>query len=362
MNTDIALTSFEGAVRNMVADVESAYWDLYSAYRSLDAAVEGRDDSLRTWQRANELYLQGVKEGSAAFEAQALEQYYGFRNAAEQAQAQLYDAERRLRFMMGIAATDGRLIRPKDDPTAAKISFDWGDCLSEALARSVELREARFRVKQRDLELIAAKNYLLPQANLDARYRWIGMGHDLVSPGDPTLDGGAVDSLASGQYQDWHIGVDVSVPIGFRKQTSGVTNAEQTLVRERVKLTETEKEVVSQLSFAVSGMDAAYMTTFSNFNRRAAAKRQVEAVEVVYRQGLNNGVTFSDLLNAQQRLARVGKRLLPLADKLRQGHLAGPQNQGNASGIQRRLPDGRPLAGAGLFRRSPPRPCPRGRP
>ena len=320
VNTDIALTSFEGAVRNMVADVESAYWELYFSYRNLEAAREGRDDSLRTWQKAHELFLSGTKEGSAAFEAQALEQYYGFRNAAEQAQAQLYDAERRLRFMMGIAATDGRLIRPKDDPTAAKISFDWGDCLSEALARSVELREARFRVKQRDLELIAAKNYLLPQANLDARYRWLGMGHDLVSPGDPTspgdplslvdptraLGGGAVDSLASGQFQDWHIGVDVSVPIGYRKQTSGVTNAEQTLVRERVKLTETEKEVVSQLSFAVSGMDAAYMLSFSAFNRRAASERQVAAVKTAYENGGGlTGVTFNDLLNAQRSLAQA---------------------------------------------------------
>ncbi len=303
VNTDIALTSFEGAVRNMVSDVESAYWELYFAYRNLDAALEGRDDALRTWQKADALYKNGTIEGSAAFEAQALEQYYGFRNAVEQAQSQLYDAERRLRFMMGITATDGRMIRPKDDPTTAKISFDWGDCLGEALARSVEIREARFRVKQRDLELIAAKNYLLPQANLDARYRWLGMGHDFASSGDPTLSGGAVDSLASGQYQDWHIGVDVSVPIGFRKQTSGVTNAEQTLVRERVKLTETEKEVASQLSFAVSGMDAAYMLTFSNFNRRAAAKRQLEAVQAAYDRGLN-GVTFNDLLNAQQRLAQ----------------------------------------------------------
>ena len=35
----------------MVADVESAYWELYFAYRNLDTAVEGRDDSLRTWQK-----------------------------------------------------------------------------------------------------------------------------------------------------------------------------------------------------------------------------------------------------------------------------------------------------------------------
>jgi hypothetical protein len=82
-----------------------------------------------------------------------------------------------------------------------------------------------------------------------------------------------------------------------------VTNAQDTLARERVKLTETEKEVVSQLSFAVSGMDAAYMLTFSNFNRRAAARTQVEAVQAAYDRGLT-GVTFNDLLNAQQRLAQ----------------------------------------------------------
>jgi outer membrane protein TolC len=306
VNVDIALEQFEGSVRNMVADVESAYWELYFAYRSLDAAVEGRDDSLRTWQKANSLYINGPREGSAAFEAQAREQFFGFRNAAEQAQSQLYDAERRLRFLMGIASTDGRLIRPKDNPTTAKITFDWSDCLSEALSRSVEIRQARYRVRQRDLELIAAKNWLLPNVSLDAKYGWTGMGHDFDSPGDPTLAGGAVDNLASGQYQYWHIGVDASVPLGFRKQASGVTNAEQALARDRVKLRETEKEVISQLSFAVSDMDAAYITTVSNFNRRAAAERQVAAVQAAYETGQGlTGVTFNDLLNAQRELAQA---------------------------------------------------------
>ena len=38
INTDIALADFEASVRNLVADVETAYWDLYLQYRSLDAA------------------------------------------------------------------------------------------------------------------------------------------------------------------------------------------------------------------------------------------------------------------------------------------------------------------------------------
>ena len=47
INTDIALTNFETGVRNLVSDVEIAYWELYFQYRSLDAVIAGRDSALR---------------------------------------------------------------------------------------------------------------------------------------------------------------------------------------------------------------------------------------------------------------------------------------------------------------------------
>ena len=42
VNTDIALATFEASVRNLVSDVETAYWELYFAYRNLDSAVRPR--------------------------------------------------------------------------------------------------------------------------------------------------------------------------------------------------------------------------------------------------------------------------------------------------------------------------------
>ena len=51
VNSDIALATFEVSVRNMVSDVETAYWELYYAYRNLDTAVQGRDSSLKIWQK-----------------------------------------------------------------------------------------------------------------------------------------------------------------------------------------------------------------------------------------------------------------------------------------------------------------------
>ena len=207
---------------------------------------------------------------------------------------------------MGITATDGRLILPVDDPTRAKVTFDWPDVLCEAMARSVEIREARQRVKKQEMQLTAAKNYLLPRIDLDARYHWDGLGDTLVDPGNSDITGGALDNLGSGRFQSWHIGIDGSVPIGFRKQTSGVLNEQLGLARERVKLRDTELEVSHQLSFAVRDMEATYMLTVSNFNRRAAAERQLASVQAVYyKGGGSTGVTFNDILNAQRELAQA---------------------------------------------------------
>ena len=41
----------------------------------------------------------------------------------EQRLSDVYAAESQLRYMMGLAATDGRLIRPADEPTAAKVDL-----------------------------------------------------------------------------------------------------------------------------------------------------------------------------------------------------------------------------------------------
>lgn len=316
VNSDIALATFEAGVRNLVSDVEIAYWELYYAYRNLDSAVQGRDTALQTWQKANALFIAGTREGSAAAEAQAREQYFVFRSTAEQALSQLYQTESKLRYMMGIAATDGRLIRPCDDPTTAKITFDWSEVQCEALARSVEIREQRWRVKQRDLELIAARNYLLPRVDLDARYNWSGLGKKLIDPGQPNITGtvngeqfnnlgstgGALDNLASGEFQSWHLGIQGSIPLGFRKQKDGVTNAEYVLARERAKLRETELEVSHQVAYAIRDLDANLVLTASNFNRRQAAQRNVEAVKTSYENGQ---IGINVLLDAQRSLAQA---------------------------------------------------------
>ena len=56
LNADVALTDFEIAVRDLVSNVENAYWDLYFGYRVLDAKVKARDAALDTWRKIYALF------------------------------------------------------------------------------------------------------------------------------------------------------------------------------------------------------------------------------------------------------------------------------------------------------------------
>src|SRR6185503_11649598 len=100
----------------------------------------------------------GSVGGEANAEAQARSQYFLFRSQVETALTNLFRVENRLRYLMGLSVSDGRLIRPSDEPTMAQVHFDWATTHSEALARRVELRRQKWTIKRRELELIAAKN------------------------------------------------------------------------------------------------------------------------------------------------------------------------------------------------------------
>ncbi len=130
---DITLTEFETGVRNLMRDVEDAYWELYFSYRDLEARKVGRDSALATWRRVNALLRAGGTGGEASAEAQARTQYYSFRAQVETALTNLFRVENRLRYLMGLAVSDGRLIRPIDEPTTAPVHFDWSAIHAEAL-------------------------------------------------------------------------------------------------------------------------------------------------------------------------------------------------------------------------------------
>lgn len=329
LNTDVGLTEFEMGLRDLVSDVENAYWDLVYAYRDLDAKTQARDSALETWRRIQALYVAGRAGGEAEKEAQAREQYFRFQEEVENAfagtliegtqagsgstggsfrgQGGVLVCERRLRMMMGMPPSDGRLIRPTTEPSLARASFDWDYVVQESLARRAELRRMRWMIKRYELELLASRNYLLPRFDTVALYRWRGFGDDLInsnSQGLPEFNN-AYQNLTDGRFQEWQMGLEFNLPLGFRRGHAAVRNAQLRLSRERAVLREQEMQIVHAVAAAVADVDRAATIVRTNLNRRLAAQQQLASVEAAYEA---EAAPLDLVLNAQRRLAEADGR------------------------------------------------------
>jgi outer membrane protein TolC len=310
VRTDIALADFERSVRDLVEDIQQTYWQLYFAYRNLDARVAARDAVLEQWRVAN-LEME-VQTGSRLEEALSREQYYRFQaqvadalsgvgtdTSTSQTGFGVFALERRLRLLMGIEINDGRLIRPADEPSRAEIVFDWENAVDQAMFRRVELRRQQWTIKQRELEVLAARNFLYSRLDLLGLYRRRGFGDDLFGERDQE-NGSAFRDLFDGQLEGWEVGLQFSTPIGNRIGHTAVRNAELALQRDRAVLQEQERYVLVELSEAFSELQRAYRQARNNFNRVVSARQRLELEQARYDVGQTQ---LQFVFDAQSQLA-----------------------------------------------------------
>jgi outer membrane protein TolC len=303
INTDISLADFEAGVINYINDVESAYWELYFAYHNLESLVAGRNSALLTWQRVKELEKVGARGGDAAAEAQARSQYYNFEVQVKEALTGtrgLYAAEQSLRYLLGMPANDGNLLKPVSQPMEGQVVYDWQSSMNDALSFRVEIRRQKWNVKRRELEMIAARLNRRPQLDFVSLGRLRGLGDKLIADHSPVSSTSLYQNIFDGDFQEWQAGVEWSRPVGLRQAGAAVSNAQFNLARERALLEETELRISHDLSTASRSVARAFALMEANYNRQLSDRQQVTALQARYEGGLDN-INF--LLQAQQQLA-----------------------------------------------------------
>ena len=283
INTDQEIANLEATLQNMVANLEIRYWDLYLAYRTFEAAKTGRHASLETWRIIQDQYKEGA-EVNIQNVAQASEQYHFFDAQVIDAYNNLLNAEGQLRFLLGWSATDGRFIRPIDDPVKAPVEFSWCESLCEALTYRPEVRRRRWEIKKRELALQYSKNGLLPQLDVSFVYRWLGLGNRFGTSSDvngpfPLESSGALNELYGGDTQELSINGTFAVPIGFRREEVNVRNAQLKLAREIARGEDLELDVTRELSETMRALAANQMIMRSAFNRWISTDEEVKHFE-----------------------------------------------------------------------------------
>jgi outer membrane protein TolC len=340
VNADISQAEFEISLRDYLSNLENAYWDLHFAYRDLASKIDLRDMALEVYG-LYEVIVEKQQKDEPYRLAQVREQYYRFQEDVQNSltgrridgtrtnngsipgtfrgTTGVYLAERRLRLLMGVPTSDHRLIRPTDEATPVETVLDWELTKAEALTRRPELDRQRFRLKKAEMELVAAHNYLKPQLDLVGRYRFRGFGQNLVGYNNDPFSAvpaqrfqNAYADLMTGQFQESQVGVEFSMPIGFRQGYAAVAQAEFRLARERALLHEQERQIIHDVGDAVADVARAYAVAKTAWERRAAAFE--------YLDGLTNHIRLLDFGPAQLEQWLEAQRRFAEADT--QYHLA----------------------------------------
>lgn len=136
------------------------------------------------------------------------------------------------------------------------------------------------------------------------RYRFNGFSNNLYYPRfdilnqDPSLNQ-AVDSAKN----EWQIGMELNMPIGFRQGYAGVRNAQLALARERAVLVDMERQVVHDVSNAVSEKTRAFNQVQTAYDRRTSALEQFTVLNSQDIKDVRKKIDFNLLLDSERRLA-----------------------------------------------------------
>lgn len=319
INEDIELHQFEANVRNLVKSVEDAYWDLYCGYRAFDSSKVAQASSLNLWRVADARTRIGdtppeaeaqARASYAQFQGQVHIALYGTRVPGNDLLG-LYGREQVLREKIGWAATDGQLIRPSDEPSFARVEFDWSNIQAEALTRSTELRLQKWAIKQRELELIKAKNEILPQLDTTLFYRFLGVGDTLAKSertglNFPAAGSNALEELTGGDYQELGARLEFTPhALGKRRPLTNIKNSQIALVKFKEELRQKEFLLIHEISRAWREMKSAFV---SMADYQAQWQASEDEIEIYYDKIATDVGELSQLLDillrAEERRAR----------------------------------------------------------
>lgn len=320
INEDISIGQYEERIRNLVRDVEFAYWDLFASYHNVDTARIALDSTADAYHYAKARQVLG-NENQA--EVQARVTFHQFQAQLDAAIAGggllgndtgLFGREQNLRLLMGWGANDGRLIRPSDKPALGLAEFDWDAARGETLCRNIDLRQQKWSIKQRELELMSAKNGSLSDLNVSVNYRWLGVGSSLLdSQGGntafPTGRSSAWEELLGGNYQEGGVRMDFTPnAMGSRRALNDVRNKQLTLAREHRILEAKEIAAVNKLSTLWQQVDGLHKQMTQQYQAVNAAQKLVEIQYAPFEVGGSiNAQIMDQYLRAQQSRSVAGQ-------------------------------------------------------
>ncbi|MEE2639385.1 MAG: TolC family protein, partial [Planctomycetota bacterium] len=273
INTERSFFQYKNAVQNLVRGVVEAYWQL--VFARVDVWV--RDQQLKRGNFDLERIKGRVNRelDNEAVLAQTRVAYLNFKSSYVSSKATLLQREAALRNLLGIPPEDGTEIIPTSNLGTAKLPLNWQELLLLAETQRPDIIELKLVIEADEQLLTRNRNQALPSLDALASYRWNGLSGNLPNRSE----------IASnfGQFTDWSLGVNFSVPLGLRQSRAEIRQQQLIIARDKANLKQGLHAVVHELATNIRTLDQNYFL-FEVFkeSREAASfnlERQIKDFE-----------------------------------------------------------------------------------
>ncbi len=310
IETERSYFQLKSSVQSLVEGVIGGYWAVVFARTDVWARRQQEKQSKGALDLAEARLRAGLVDLGDV--AQARLAYHNFRASLITSESSLLQREAALRNALGFPPYDPEQIVPVTEPQTERVNPVWSELLLLAQEQRPDLIELKLILEADEQRLVQARNQALPQVDAVALYRWNGLEGELPS--------GASLSSRPGQFDDWTLGVNFSVPLGLRQSRAGLRRQELVISRDLANLEQGVHAASHNLAANLRNL-AQFHEQYAAFrDARAAADSNLERQYAEYRNGrtillnLLQGITaWGDAVSAEaQALLQYNTELASL--------------------------------------------------
>jgi outer membrane protein TolC len=287
LDTERSFFQYKDSVQDLVRGVIEAYWNLVLSRVDLWARqiqFEQAEEALKVAESRLKVGL-----GAKGAEAQARVTYNQFKANLIAAQADVLAREGALRNLLMLPPEDNCQLVPVSAPTSERYARDWGALVRLLEKYRPDIVELKLILEADKIRLLLAENQALPRLDVTGLYRWNGL--------TGTAPTRARISSGPGEYTDWALGINFSVPLGLREGRARVRQQSLLIARDRANLEQALHAAVHNLAVVVRELDSAYEQYLAQKETRAAALENLRVQIGLFRTGQPN-VIFLNVLQA----------------------------------------------------------------
>lgn len=277
IETERSFFQTKDAVQEMVRGVIEAYWTLVVARVDVWARRQQVQQGAEALARAQAMLEFGFTDAGQV--AQARSALANFRAALVTAEANAFQREAALRNILGLPPADGTQLVPTTPLSTQRLPIPWEAMLELAVERRPDIVELKLILEADQQRLVQARNQALPRLDAAGAYRWNGLEGRTPAPFRQHI------GSQLGQFTEWELGVNFSVPLGLRRGRAALRQSELVLMQDRANLEQGLHAAAHQLAASLRNLDQYYEQYLAYAEARQAARANLQRQLEDYRQG-----------------------------------------------------------------------------